>query len=110
MAEAKSFFTDGEAYERSTGRWSRAAGDIFLDWLSLPGDLRWLDVGYGTGVLTELLLQRRALRSISAIDPSADQIAFAKSIPRSAGSTIVSPTPKNSRSMTICSTQRSWRW
>ena len=81
MAKAESFFTDGEAYERSTGQWSRAAGDIFLDWLSLPGDLRWLDVGCGTGVLTELILQRCAPRAISAIDPSADQIEFAKRRP-----------------------------
>jgi hypothetical protein len=39
MAEAASFFTDGQAYERLMGRWSRAAGEVFLDWLSLPKGL-----------------------------------------------------------------------
>jgi ubiquinone/menaquinone biosynthesis C-methylase UbiE len=81
MAEAESFFSNGEAYERSTGQWSRAAGGIFLDWLSLPNSLDWLDVGCGTGVLTELVLQRCLPRAISAIDTSADQIEFAKSRP-----------------------------
>ncbi len=79
MTDAAGIFTDGEAYERSTGQWSRAVGDIFLDWLSLPGNLRWLDVGCGTGVLMELILQRCAPRTISAIDPSTDQIEYAKS-------------------------------
>ncbi len=48
MAEVEGDFTDGAAYERSTGQWSRAVGNIFLDWLSLPNDLRWLDVGHRT--------------------------------------------------------------
>ena len=29
-------FDDGDAYERFMGRWSRLAGDVFLDWLNLP--------------------------------------------------------------------------
>ena len=28
---AGSFFTDGEAYEQFMGRWSRAAGEQFID-------------------------------------------------------------------------------
>jgi len=78
MTETTSFFTDGEAYERMMGQWSRAAGEIFLDWLALPRGLRWLDVGCGTGAFTELVLERCAPGAINAIDPSADQIAFAK--------------------------------
>ena len=81
MAETRNPYIDGEAYEQCTGQWSRAAGEIFLDWLSIPGDLRWLDVGCGTGVLTDLIHQRCAPRVIRAIDPSADQIKFAKSRP-----------------------------
>jgi len=42
MAEAN-FFTDGEAYERLMGRWSRLVGQKFLDWLDIPMNLRWLD-------------------------------------------------------------------
>ncbi len=60
MTETQSFFTDGEAYERMMGRWSRAAGEDFLDWLDLPQGLRWLDIGCGTGAFTQLLLDRCA--------------------------------------------------
>ena len=41
-------FTDGEAYERMMGRWSRLVSETFLAWLDLPKGLRWLDVGCGT--------------------------------------------------------------
>jgi ubiquinone/menaquinone biosynthesis C-methylase UbiE len=77
MAEMTSFFTDGAAYERFMGRWSRAAGEVFIDWLSVPPGLLWLDVGCGTGVFTELVLDRCAPKAISAIDPAEDQIAYA---------------------------------
>ena len=36
MSEAPELFGDGKAYERMMGRWSRLAGDVFLDWLGLP--------------------------------------------------------------------------
>ncbi len=78
MAEANSYFTDGEAYELNIGRWSRVAGKIFLDWLSLPNGLRWLDVGCGTGAFTEIILNRSEPSAINAVDPSADQIDYAK--------------------------------
>lgn len=81
MTETQSFFTDGEAYERMMGRWSQAAGAIFLDWLALPGGLRWLDVGCGTGAFTELLVERCAPAAVDAIDPATDQIAFARRKP-----------------------------
>jgi len=58
MTETASFFADGQAYERLMGRWSRAAGELFLDWLSLPKGLKWLDVGCGTGAFTELVIPR----------------------------------------------------
>ena len=81
MAEAPSYFTDGAAYERFMGRWSRVAGVVFLDWLALSGGLRWLDVGCGTGAFTELVVERCSPGEISAVDPSADQISFAQTRP-----------------------------
>jgi ubiquinone/menaquinone biosynthesis C-methylase UbiE len=81
VAETKSFFSDGAAYERMMGRWSQAAGVDFLDWLTLPPGLRWLDAGCGTGAFTELLIDRCAPHSVSAIDPAGDQIAFARTKP-----------------------------
>jgi ubiquinone/menaquinone biosynthesis C-methylase UbiE len=78
MAETTSFFTDGEAYERLMGRWSRAAGDVFLEWLALPRELHWVDVGSGTGAFTELIIERCDPKQVDAIDPAEDQIAFAR--------------------------------
>ncbi|HEY1781075.1 MAG TPA: class I SAM-dependent methyltransferase [Roseiarcus sp.] len=81
MTQTKSFFTDGEAYQRMMGRWSRTAGEVFLDWLHLPQGLRWADVGCGTGAFTELLVDRCAPSEVCAVDPSADQIAYARTTP-----------------------------
>ena len=58
MGEADKLFTDGEAYERLMGRWSRLVGEVFLDWLDVPNGLRWLDVGCGNGAFTEELIAR----------------------------------------------------
>lgn len=81
------FFTDGDAYERLMGRWSRAVGEVFLDWLALPNGLNWLDVGCGTAAFTELVLSRCAPVQMRAIDPSEDQIAFARKRPGTSGVT-----------------------
>jgi SAM-dependent methyltransferase len=78
MAEATNYFTDGQAYERFMGRWSRTAGEVFLDWLALPEGLDWLDVGCGTGAFTELVIDRCAPANIHAVDPAVDQIAYAR--------------------------------
>jgi SAM-dependent methyltransferase len=81
MTEGQNFFTDGAAYERLMGRWSALAGEIFLDWLAQPKGLRWLDVGCGTGAFTELLVARGAPAEVQGLDPSASQIAFARTRP-----------------------------
>ena len=71
-------FDDGDAYERFMGRWSRAVAEPFLNWLApMPGGA-WLDVGCGTGAFTAVILDRAAPASITAIDPSPAQVAFAK--------------------------------
>lgn len=82
MPDNESFFPDSEGYERAMGRWSRLAGEIFLDWLELPSGLRWVDVGCGTGSFTELVLDRSAPSTIRAIDPSEGQIAYARHRPK----------------------------
>lgn len=79
MAHDMKFFTDGEAYERLMGRWSRRVGEQFLDWLDAPKGLRWLDVGCGNGAFTETIVARCAPSETHGVDPSADQIAYARS-------------------------------
>ena len=78
MGQADKLFTDGEAYERLMGRWSRLVSKTFLDWLDVPNALRWLDVGCGNGAFTEELIARCAPDTVTAIDPSDDQLAYAR--------------------------------
>lgn len=74
-------FDDGAAYERFMGRWSQLAGRAFLTWLALPPGLRWLDVGCGNGAFTELIQASAAPAAVDGIDPSAGQLAYARSQP-----------------------------
>jgi SAM-dependent methyltransferase len=78
MSSTEQLFTDGAAYERLMGRWSRRVGDVFLEWLDAPKGLRWLDVGCGTGVFTEQVIQGGSPAAIVGIDPSAEQLAHAE--------------------------------
>ena len=63
------------------GRWSRLVGETFLDWLDVPNGLRWLDVGCGNGAFTEELIARCAPDTVTAIDSSDDQLAYARTRP-----------------------------
>jgi len=74
----KIHFTDGAAYERYMGKWSHLAGEVFLDWLAPKTGLRWLDVGCGNGAFTELIFERCAPVSVQGIDPSEEQLAYAR--------------------------------
>ena len=74
-------FDDSAGYERLMGRWSRAVGRIFLDWVSPPQGARWLEIGCGTGVFTELALEKCSPSVLSAIDPAKTQIDHAKQRP-----------------------------
>ncbi|MDI3468694.1 MAG: hypothetical protein OJF62_000757 [Pseudolabrys sp.] len=78
MSENQIRFEDGAAYERFMGVWSRLAGDVFIDWLKPAQGLRWVDVGCGSGAFTDLLLERCAPVSVDGVDPSEQQLAFAR--------------------------------
>jgi ubiquinone/menaquinone biosynthesis C-methylase UbiE len=78
MAEPQIRFDDGAGYERMMGKWSRLAGEVFLDWLKPASGLRWIDVGCGNGAFTELLAERCAPAEIQGVDPSESQLAFAR--------------------------------
>jgi len=77
MTEIAHRFDDGAAYERFMGRWSRAVGAVFLDWVAPPAGARWLDVGCGTGIFTELILDTCSPAAVFAVDPAATQIDHA---------------------------------
>jgi ubiquinone/menaquinone biosynthesis C-methylase UbiE len=81
MSDVALAFDDAAAYERLMGRWSRAVGPVFLDWVAPPSRARWLEVGCGTGVFTELVLDSCSPASVIAVDPSTAQIAHARGQP-----------------------------
>jgi SAM-dependent methyltransferase len=78
MSDAGQMFSDGKAYERMMGRWSKRVGVQFLDWLAAPKGQNWLEAGCGNGAFTEELIAHSAPRAVSALDPSEGQLAFAR--------------------------------
>ncbi len=78
MAKPELRFSDGAAYERTMGVWSRLAGDVFLDWLAPEAGLAWVDVGCGNGAFTEAIVARTAPAAVEGVDPSDGQIDFAR--------------------------------
>jgi len=73
-------FNDGAAYERYMGIWSRKVGEQFLHWLAAVDGMRWLDVGCGNGAFTEMIAQHCAPAALAGIDPSEEQLAFARTL------------------------------
>jgi SAM-dependent methyltransferase len=73
-------WTSGAAYDQWMGRWSRLLAHEFLNWLSLPQSLRWLDVCCGSGVLTETIVDHFAPARVAGVDASPQQIEFAREL------------------------------
>jgi len=67
----KDVWAAGRLYEPYIGRWSRLVAREFLAWIEVPAQRDWLDVGCGTGALSEVILQIAQPRSVKGIDPSA---------------------------------------
>ena len=65
----------GNPYEKFMGRWSTPVAELFLKWLDVPAQSKWLDVGCGTGSLTTLVLDHYQPNEIIGIDSSDEFIA-----------------------------------
>lgn len=78
MPEHQIRFTDGAGYERMMGLWSRPVGEVFLDWLQPKAGLSWADIGCGNGAFTELVVDRCAPSGVIGVDPSPEQLSFAR--------------------------------
>jgi len=76
--QPKEVWASGEAYDPYVGRWSRLVARSFLDWLAVRPRSLWLDVGCGTGALTQTLLQFAAPRAVKGIDAAEGYIAFVR--------------------------------
>jgi SAM-dependent methyltransferase len=71
-------WASGDAYEPYVGRWSRPVARRFLAWLAAPPGAGWLDVGCGTGALTEEILAAAAPTHVLAVDASLSYVLFAR--------------------------------
>jgi SAM-dependent methyltransferase len=71
-------WASGAAYEPYVGRWSRLVAHTFLDWLGVAPASRWLDVGCGTGALSQTILDIAAPTHVTGIDRSDGYISYAQ--------------------------------
>ena len=76
--QRKDTWASGATYEPYVGRWSRLVAREFLAWLAIPPGARWLDIGCGTGALSQTILDMASPREITGIDPSEGYITFAR--------------------------------
>src|SRR5262245_47260570 len=76
-SKERSVWASGAAYEPYVGRWSRLVAREFVDWLAIPSAASWLDVGCGTGALSETILRRASPSERHGIDPSQGYLALA---------------------------------
>jgi SAM-dependent methyltransferase len=70
MSEIKDKWNSGDPYEYFMGRLSTLMAPVFLKWLNVPSDINWLDIGCGTGALSEAIEQNGRPKILSCIDPS----------------------------------------
>ncbi|SFM74166.1 class I SAM-dependent methyltransferase [Variovorax sp. OV329] len=78
MPQPKEHWSAGDLYEPYVGRWSRKVALEFLAWLQVPPNSQWLDVGCGTGALTQAVLRVAQPASVLGIDASPAFIDFAQ--------------------------------
>ena len=67
----------GDAYELFMGRWSRRVAKEFIKWLTPPASWNWLEVGCGTGALTQAICLGADPATVVACDPSPEFVSFA---------------------------------
>ncbi|HEY3250039.1 MAG TPA: class I SAM-dependent methyltransferase [Ignavibacteria bacterium] len=69
-------WNNAKQYEQYVGRWSRLAAAQFLKWVNQDKGLAWIDVGCGSGALTDAILKSQNPGKVTGIDPSEDHIQF----------------------------------
>jgi SAM-dependent methyltransferase len=61
---------NSDPYEYFMGRWSKRTAPLFLNWLNLSNGLSWLDLGCGTGALSEAIYSNCQPAQLTCVDPS----------------------------------------
>ncbi len=75
-AAASDPWTSGQPYEIYMGSWSRLIAPRFIAWLAAKPGLRWLDIGCGTGALSDAILAQADPAAVIAVDRSEAFIDF----------------------------------
>lgn len=78
MNNTKDKWNSGDPYDYFMGRWSKLMALEFLKWLNLSHNLKWLDIGCGTGALSEMIYQHSKPSQLTCIDPSKEFLTKAK--------------------------------
>lgn len=78
MSDRLETWNSADAYDRYVGRWSGVVARDFVEWLALPRDLDWVDVGCGTGQLTGCILGASSPRRVTGIDQAANYLRHAR--------------------------------
>ena len=71
-------WVNGASYESYIGRWSRLVAGQFLNWLDVSSGAQWLDVGCGTGILSQTILDIASPKIVVGVEPSEEYIEFAR--------------------------------
>jgi SAM-dependent methyltransferase len=79
MAKPTQVWAVGSAYDPYIGRWSRRVAREFVARLEVAGGAAWLDVGCGTGALSQTVLGMANPAVVVGLDPSPAFVADARS-------------------------------
>ena len=71
-------FGNAKIYEGFVGRWSRLVAPKFLNWLGISDGLSWLDVGSGTGILSQSILDQASPVKVVGVDTSPQYVSLAR--------------------------------
>jgi ubiquinone/menaquinone biosynthesis C-methylase UbiE len=71
---------NAEAYQVLIGRWSREVAYEFIKWLAPVPGINWLDIGCGTGALSQVILQNAEPFAVKGLDLSKEFVRYARRI------------------------------
>jgi SAM-dependent methyltransferase len=78
MSDLRDRWAAGSTYESFMGRWSRMLAPRFVSWLRVPAGAHWLDVGCGTGAMTNAICAHAEPTTVVGCDPAEPLLEYAR--------------------------------